>query len=143
MGGEDNDPPDYGKVYISIKPRDAETLTASDKALIVGQYLKPKNVVSITPTIVDPAYTYIYLDIFFKYNPNLTSSSSASLAILVREAIRSYNNNELKRFDGVYRHSNMLSTIDNSDVSIVNSTVRVKMKKRFVPVVDSERKYIH
>lgn len=140
-GGEDNDPPDYGKVYISIKPRDAETLTASDKALIVGQYLKPKNVVSITPTIVDPAYTYIYLDIFFKYNPNLTSLSSASLAILVREAIRKYNNNELKRFDGVYRHSNMLSTIDNSDVSIVNSTVRVKMKKRFVPVVNSERKY--
>ena len=56
-GGEDNDPPDYGKVYISIKPKDAEVLTATDKTLIISQYLKPKNVVSITPTIIDPQYT--------------------------------------------------------------------------------------
>ena len=141
-GGEDNDPPDYGKVYISIKPRDAEVLTAGDKELIIGQYLKPKNVVSITPTIVDPAYTYIYLEIFFKYNPNLTNESRDALAIKVREAIRTYNNNELKRFDGVFRHSNVLATIDNADPSIINSTVRVKMKKRFVPTLNTERRYV-
>ena len=140
-GGEDNDPPDYGKVYISIKPRDAEVLNASDKELIIGQYLKPKNVVSITPIIVDPSYTYIYLEVFFKYNPNLTNQSRDALAILVREALRSYNNNELKRFDGVFRHSNVLSAIDNSDPSIINSTARVKMKKRFVPTLNTERRY--
>jgi hypothetical protein len=141
-GGEDNDPPDYGKVYISIKPRDAEVLTAGDKELIIGQYLKPKNVVSITPTIVDPAYTYIYLEIFFKYNPNLTNESRDALAIKVREAIRTYNNNELKRFDGVFRHSNVLATVDDADPSIINSTVRVKMKKRFVPTLNTERRYV-
>ena len=140
-GGEDNDPPDYGKVYISIKPRDAEVLTAEDKELITGQYLKPRNVVSITPTIVDPAYTYVYLEIFFKYNPNLTNQSRDALAILVREAIRTYNNNELKRFDGVFRHSNVLSTVDEADPSIINSTVRVKMKKRFTPTLNTERRY--
>jgi hypothetical protein len=140
-GGEDNDPPDYGKVYISIKPRDAEVLSAEDKELIVGQYLKPKNVVSITPTIIDPAYTYVYLEIFFKYNPNLTNQSRDALAILVREAIRGYNNNELKRFDGVFRHSNVLSVVDQADPSIINSTVRVKMKKRFVPTLNTERRY--
>ena len=140
-GGEDNDPPDYGKVYISIKPRDAEVLTATDKELIVGQFLKPKNVVSITPTIVDPAYTYVFLEVFFKYNPNLTNQSRDALAILIREEIRSYNSNELKRFDGVFRYSNMLSTIDDADPSIINSTVRVKMKKRFVPTLNTERRY--
>ena len=140
-GGEDNDPPDYGKVYISIKPRDAEVLTATDKELIIGQYLKPKNVVSITPTIVDPAYTYIFLEIFFKYNPNLTNLSRDALAINVREAIRSYNANELKRFDGVFRHSNVLAAVDESDPSIINSTVRVKMKKRFTPTLNTERRY--
>jgi hypothetical protein len=140
-GGEDNDPPDYGKVYISIKPRDAEVLSAEDKELIVGQYLKPKNVVSITPTIVDPAYTYIYLEIFFKYNPNLTNQSRDALAILVREAIRGYNNNELKRFDGVFRHSKVLAVVDQADPSIINSTVRVKMKKRFIPTLNTERRY--
>lgn len=140
-GGEDNDPPDYGKVYISIKPRDAETLSDEDKAIIVGQYLKPRNVVSITPTIVDPAYTYIFLEVFFKYNPNLTNQSADSLEAIARESIRSYNNNELKRFDGVFRYSNLLTQIDNSDPSIINTTIRVKMKKRFVPELDTERKY--
>ena len=140
-GGEDNDPPDYGKVYISIKPRDAEVLTATDKELIIGQFLKPKNVVSITPTIVDPAYTYVFLEIFFKYNPNLTNQSRDALAILIREEIRSYNNNELKRFDGVFRYSNLLSTVDDADPSIINSAVRVKMKKRFVPTLNTERRY--
>lgn len=140
-GGEDNTPPDYGKVYISIKPKDAEVLTSLDKELIIGQYLKPKNVVSITPTIVDPNYTYIYLECFFKYNPNLTNLSSDALGIIARESIRAYNNNELKRFDGVFRHSNVQSTIDNSDISIINSTVRVFMKKRFVPTINVERRY--
>jgi len=140
-GGEDNDPPDYGKVFISIKPRDSEYLSTEDKATIVGQYLKPKNVVSITPEIIDPAYTYIYLEVFFKYNPNLTEASADDLGVLVRNSISSYNNNELKRFDGVFRYSNLLAQIDNTDPSIINSTVRVFMKKRFVPTLNTERKY--
>ena len=140
-GGEDNDPPDYGKVYISIKPKDAEVLSTSEKETIIGQYLKPKNVVSITPEIIDPAYTYVYLEVFFKYNPNLTEASADDLAIIVREAIRSYNNNELKRFDGVFRYSNIATQIDNADPSIINSITRVKMKKRFVPTLNTEKRY--
>ena len=132
-GGEDNSPPDYGKVYISIKPRDAEVLTLTDKELIIGQYLKPRNVVSITPTIVDPAYTYIYLEAFFKYNPNLTNASADALAIIAREAIRD--------FDGVFRFSNINSKIDTSDPAIINTILRVKMKKRFVPTLNTELKY--
>lgn len=140
-GGEDNDPPDYGKVYISIKPKDSETLSDLDKELIISQYLKPKNVVSITPEIIDPTYTYIFLEIFFKYNPNLTDASAEALSIIVREAIRDYNDNELKRFDGVFRFSNISSQIDESDVSIINSVTRVYMKKRFIPELNVERKY--
>jgi len=140
-GGEDNDPPDYGKVYISIKPKDAEVVTEADKTLIISQYLKPKNVVSITPEIVDPKYTYIYLDVFFKYNPNVTALSSDALEEQAREVIRTYNNDQLKRFDGVFRYSNVISRIDASNVAILNSIVRVKMKKRIVPTSTAETKY--
>ena len=140
-GGEDNDPPDYGKVYISIKPKDAEVVSEADKTLIVSQYLKPKNVVSITPEIVDPKYTYIYLDVFFKYNPNVTALSSDALEEQAREVIRTYNNDQLKRFDGVFRYSNVISQIDASNVAILNSIVRVKMKKRIVPTSTAETKY--
>ena len=140
-GGEDNDPPDYGKVYISIKPKDAEVVTEADKTLIISQYLKPKNVVSITPEIVDPKYTYIYMDVFFKYNPNVTALSSDALEEQAREVIRTYNNDQLKRFDGVFRYSNVISKIDASSVAILNSIVRVKMKKRIVPTSTAEAKY--
>ena len=140
-GGEDNDPPDYGKVYISIKPKDAEAVSAADKITIVSKYLKPKNVVSITPTLVDPTYTYIQLEVFFKYNPNHSDLSLDSLESLVRDKISTYNDNELKRFDGVFRHSQLLKEIDKASVAILNSTCRVFMKKRFTPTVNVENSY--
>ena len=140
-GGEDNDPPDYGKVYISVKPKDAEVLTDADKTLIISQYLKPKNVVSITPTIIDPQYTYVYMDVFFKYNPNVTALSSDALAAAIREVIRTYNSDQLKRFDGVFRFSNINAKIDETSIAILNSVVRVKMKKRIVPATTAEAKY--
>lgn len=140
-GGEDNDPPDYGKVYISIKPKDAEYVSTADKTLIVSQYLKPKNVVSITPTIVDPMYTYINLEVFFKYNPNVTALSADALEEAAREVIRTYNNDQLKRFDGVFRYSNLISKIDATNIAILNSIVRVKMKKRIIPTTTAEAKY--
>lgn len=140
-GGEDNDPPDYGKVYISIKPKDAEYVSTADKTLIVSQYLKPKNVVSITPTSVDPMYTYINLEVFFKYNPNVTALSADALEEAAREVIRTYNNDQLKRFDGVFRYSNLISKIDATNIAILNSIVRVKMKKRIIPTTTAEAKY--
>lgn len=140
-GGEDNDPPDYGKVFISIKPKDGEALDFTNKEFIKAQLLKPKNVVSITPEIVDPTFTYINLEIFYKYNPNQTDLSPSSLQEVVRTAISDYNDNELKRFDGVFRYSNVLNIIDNCEPSIVNSFVRVYMNKRFVPDLDNETRY--
>lgn len=140
-GGEENDPPQYGKAYISIKPKNAEALTAVEKQKIKDQILKQKNVVSITPELIDPEYTYIYLQAFFKYDPNLTDKTSGELQSLVKDVINSYNENELKKFDGVYRHSKLLRSIDTSDVSVLNSTVRVYMQKRFVPVLNTNKRY--
>lgn len=141
-GGEDSDPPDYGKVYISIKPLDAEYVSDLDKDIIIDQYLKPKNVVSITPVLVDPVYTYIALEVYFKYNPNITSHDKTTLEDLVRTTIENYNENDLKRFDGVFRYSNLSSQIDATDIAILNNVIRTKMKKRFVPTLSQEGLYI-
>ncbi len=62
-GGEDNDPVDFGTVYVAIKPLTAQTLSDGEKASIKDTILKGKNVVSITPEIVDPNFTYLELDI--------------------------------------------------------------------------------
>ena len=140
-GGEENDPPQFGKAYISIKPKNSEALTEVEKQKIKDQILKQKNVVSITPELVDPEYTYIYAQAFFKYDPNLTDKTAGELQALVKNVIDLYNENELKKFDGVFRHSKLLRTIDNADVSILNSTVRVYMQKRFVPELNTAKRY--
>lgn len=140
-GGEDNDPPVYGKVYISIKPATAETLTTTEKEFIISQYLKTKNVISITPEIIDPSFTYIYLEIFFKYNPNLTSSTVEEIQNIVRQTITTYNNNELKKFDGIFRYSNFLNSIDDSDFSIINSLARVYVRKNLTPTPGVRSRY--
>lgn len=134
-GGEDNDPPDYGTVYISIKPILAETLTQAEKDEITGTILKGKNVVSITPEIVDPNFTYLELDVFFKYNPNLTDRTAVELTSVVRDTISDYNFNNLNKFDGVFRHSQLTSLIDNSDPAIQNSTVRPYMFMNITPSI--------
>ena len=132
-GGEDANPPDYGKVFIAIKPKTAETLTAAEKSFIVENILKQKNVVSITPFMVDPEYTYIKLETFFKYNPNLTDRKKASLQSLVSNVVSEYNDTELKQFDGVFRFSKLLRNIDASDPAILNSYMRVYMFKVITP----------
>lgn len=132
-GGEDAEAPDYGKVYIAIKPNGADFLTADQKNNIIGNVLKGKNVVSITPVIVDPQYTYLSLDVYFKYNPNLTDRTKIELQGLIRNTVSAYNDNNLKKFDGVFRFSQFLRDIDKSDPSILNSTARVFMYKDITP----------
>ncbi len=128
-GGENSDPPDYGKVFVSIKPLVAEVLTDVEKSQITDVILKGKNVVSIVPTIVDPNYTYLKLYVAFKYNPNITDRSSVELSSVVRDSISDYDYNNLNRFDGVFRHSELLKVVDNSDPAILNSTVIPYMYK--------------
>ncbi len=140
-GGEENEPPEYGKVYVSIKPKDAETLTAVQKQFIIDSILRTKNVVSITPEIVDPTYTYVTLKVFFKYDPNLTDKTSGELKDLVISIINSYNNDDLKKFDGVFRYSKLTRLIDSSDASILNSTIRTSMEKTFSPILNSIARY--
>ena len=132
-GGEDNDPPDYGKVYIAIKPLLADQLTTAEKTDITGVILKGKNVVSITPEIVDTNFTYLEIDCNFKYNPNLTDRSSVELQSVVRDTITDYNFNNLNKFDGVFRHSQLTRAIDNSDPSILNTIVRPRMFQNITP----------
>ena len=132
-GGEDNDPPDYGSIYIAIKPLVNETLTVNEKTEIKNTILKGKSGVSITPIIVDPNFTYLELDVSFKYNPNLTDRSAVELTSVVRDTVTDYNFNELNKFDGVFRHSQLLKAIDNADPSIQNSSVRPYMFMNITP----------
>ena len=138
-GGEDNDPPDYGKAYISVKPITADKLTEAEENTIKASILRGKNVVSITPEILDPSFTYLELDVFVKYNPNLTDRGPAEITSVIRDSISDYNFNNLNKFDGVFRHSQLTRTIDSADPSIQNSTVRPRMFQTISAKTDSNQ----
>jgi len=127
-GGEDNVIPDYGKAYLSIKPLIGNVLTQNEKNQIID-ILQNKNTVSIKPEILDPEFTNIELDVIFKYNPALTSRTKQAIESLVTDTILDYNFNQLNKFDGVFRHSELLTLVDNSDPAITSSTIRPFMYK--------------
>ena len=127
-GGEDNVPPRYGEVFVSVKPHNAETLTSSQK-LELTELLKSKNVASTSTKIVDPEYTYIYFEIIFKYNSNRTTLNRSEIQSQVKDTLRLFNEDELKKFNIVFRHSNLLTKIDQTNISIINSLARVYVYK--------------
>lgn len=139
-GGEQNDPPVYGKVYISIKPIGADFLSQLTKQGI-ETFLRSKNVGSVTTETVNPDYTYLTLKVFFKYDSRNTSKSQGQLEAAVTNTIRNYDSNILSKFDGVFRSSNLLSQIDDTDPGILNSVIRMSMHKHLTPNSGVATKY--
>jgi len=128
-GGEDNNPPVYGKVYVCVKPKDADKLTTTQKSALVSTILQQRNVVSVQPVIVDPEYINIALTTTVYYNEQATTKTASEIAAIVTNTINAYDVNELNRFDGVFRYSKLSKLIDNSDPSITNNITTVLLRR--------------
>lgn len=128
-GGEDNVPPVYGKVFLSIKPTNTTVLTAAQKNFIINEILKQKNVVSITPEIVDPEYIQLDINTTVYYNPRLTSKSESEIKTLVVDTIKAYNTENLESFTGIFRFSNITADIDNTEDSIISNITTIKLHR--------------
>jgi hypothetical protein len=140
-GGEENDPPSYGKVFICVKPTTGETLTPETKDKIKNEVLKSKNVVSIIPELVDPEYLRILITSTIYYNPITTNISGSTIESLVRQAIVTFNQTELNRFDSVMRYSRLSSVIDSAADSIVNSNTIIRLTRTIAPVFNRVQSY--
>jgi len=141
-GGEDNDPPVYGKTYICVKPRNASKLTSIQKANIISTVLGKRGVVSVIPEIVDPEYINIALHISVYYNEQTTTKTSDEIASRVRTAVMEYNNTDLQTFDGVFRFSKLSKLIDETDPSIVNNITTVLLRRQLTPRYNVRAQYI-
>lgn len=140
-GGEENDPPIYGRVFIAIKPKTGLVLSQSAKQTLVNDILSSRNVVSITPTIVDPTYLNVVLEITYYYNPLKTKLSVDTISSLIKTTISQYNATELKDFDSVFRLSRLQRLIDTTEDSIVSSVVKVKLAREIVPNFNNNSSY--
>lgn len=141
-GGEDNNPPVYGKTFICVRPRSANKLTNQQKTDIVNTILSSKNVVSVIPEILDPEYLNVALDCTVYYNPRETTRSPGEIEQLVRETIFKYDDDDLQRFDGIFRHSKLSRLIDATEKSIVNNNTTVLIRRKIAPRYNVSAQYI-
>jgi len=125
--------PEYGKVFISIKPTTGANLTTVQKSNLVAAF-SPFKVASITPVIVDADTTFLILNITFNYDSTSTTSTKDELASLIFKTVSSYNISDLQEFNSSFRHSKLTGLIDGTDSSILNNTTTVTMGKFFTPV---------
>lgn len=132
-GGEDNDPPQYGKVFVAIKPLNSDYLSDTEKTTIKNN-LNKLNVITVRPEIVDPEIIKIMITTTFKYNEKMTDLTSGELETIVKSTIEQYDKDNLNNFDSIFRHSNLLKSIDDSDTSILSniSNIRLKLKKKIL-----------
>ena len=128
-GGEDNDPPEYGKVFISLKPQNSDYLSVAEKADVQTK-LNQLNMLTVRPVIVDAEIVKILLTTVFKYNPNDTTLSKGELETIVRNSIVNFDNTNLNNFDSIFRHSNLVKDIDASNPAILSNITNVRLEKR-------------
>lgn len=140
-GGENNNPPVYGMVFISIKPKNNYYLTNIEKDKILNNILKDKNIVTVKPKIIDPEYTYVYFNLDVYYNPKLTSFSQNQISGLISQSVLSYGTNQLGKFDSSYKLYTLLQYVVNSEKSILNANVKTILQKRFQPSLGQIRNY--
>lgn len=140
-GGEDNDPPVYGKVFVSIKPLRGTNLTNQEKEAIKSGVFKRFNVVGITPEIVDPDYTFLRFDSTLKVNPSKSTKTVNEIKQLVKRSINNYINENLGKFGGNLLTSRLYATIDATCTSIEASGTSVTLEKRIEPIYGVSSNY--
>ena len=140
-GGEDNNPPVYGKTFICAKPSTAIKLTNQQKSDITSTLLSSRSVVSISPVIVDPEYINIALNVAVYYNDRKTIQTASQLSSLVADTIFAYDTSTLQKFDGVFRFSQLSRLIDTSDPSIVSNITTVTLRRQVAPRYNVSAEY--
>jgi len=128
-GGEDNDPPEYGKVFLAIKPNNSDYITAEEKR-VIQQKLRKLNMITVRPVIIDPEIIKILVSTTFKYNPKSTRLSLGELQTLVTNAIVDWDTANLNNFDSIFRHSKLVRAIDDADSSILSNITNIRLRKQ-------------
>jgi len=141
FGGEEDDPPEYGKVKIVIKPENASFLSSTTKKSIVDK-MRDYMVASIIPEIIDPSILYIEATSAIYYNTSVTTEKPEEIRNKVISGINSYlAQSTVEKFNGKFRFSKFVSTIDNSDRSISSNATTIMMRKDFYPQINSTSFY--
>lgn len=140
-GGEFNDPPVYGKVFFSIKPKHTEVLSNRLKEQIKADLISKYNVVTIVPEILDPDYIYVSVDTTVYYTRSKTVLSDSQLILLVTNTIYQYFRDTTEKFKMDFRFSPMATKIDANDSSFDSSLSNITIHKRVYPIINLKQTF--
>ena len=141
FGGEEQVPPDYGKVFLSIKPSDASFLSAYTKKQI-QEDLKKYSVGSVRPVLVDPSILYVEMDSKISFDGTLTELLPQQIASNGAKAILEYlKTSQTEKFNGKFRYSKFISVIDESDRAIKSNLTSITLRKDFYAQLNSSSFY--
>tara|TARA_B100000073_G_scaffold348276_1_gene366108 strand:- start:2909 stop:4843 length:1935 start_codon:yes stop_codon:yes gene_type:complete len=140
-GGEDNVPPVYGKVYISLQPQTGFVITDTEKNEITNNVIKPKLPVSLVTEFVDAETLFIGFNIAVTYDPKLTTESSDAIKTKVLNQITTHfdsNVNELKKN---FFFSKLSKELDGTSDSILANNIEMRLMKKLAPTLGTPTRY--
>jgi hypothetical protein len=140
FGGEEVVPPQYGKVFISIKPKTGDFLPNIVKDNI-RRDLKKYSVAGIVPEILDLKYLYIEAESQVYYNTNLSPSASYVSSVVQGNITKYAESSELNKYGARFKYSKFLKTIDDSHDSITSNITKIQMRRDLRVVLNSFAEY--
>jgi len=136
-GGEDNDPPEYGTIFVSLKPYAGYTISDNIKNEIKNNLIENKKIVTIRSKFVEPEYFYVNLSINVKFDSKTINVSQTELKNSVITTVQNYFSTDLQKFDKDFVFSKLSKNIDNINTSIIGNLMSVKLQKRITPVLNT------
>ena len=140
IGGEELDPPEFGTVQISIKPKNGNFVSDFNKSRILSQ-LKQYAVSGINQKIIDLKVLYVELDSFVYYDDGKISTPG-TLKSRVSNSLTKYAESiDLNQFGGRFRYSKVMRTIDGTDSAITSNITKVKIRRNLVALLNQFSQY--
>lgn len=139
-GGDELDPPEYGKVFISIKPRNGTFLSQITKQNILNT-IKKYSIAGIKPEIVDLSYLFVELDVSVYYNLNRLSNPEIVKTKVIDTLTAYSNSKDVNSFGGRFKYSKVVGLIDDCDKSITSNITKVKMRRDLNPELNTFATY--
>jgi hypothetical protein len=140
-GGEDNDPAEYGRVFLCIKPAAGYVLDNTDKDIIIDDIIKPRCTLTQEPVIVDPDYVNLVVRTDVKFNFRLTTKTKQEIQYLVYNSILNFNETNLEKFQRGFIYSDFVEMIDLLDPSIHSNLTTIRLKKTITPTLELKETY--
>ena len=140
FGGEEMSPPRFGKVFISVKPRNGDFLSDETKRELI-QRLKSYAVAGIVPEFIDLKYLYVELQVNPYYNPSLNDRPD-DLKTGISNALTQYSRSiDVNKFGGRFKYSKAVSLVDAVDTAITSNITLVKIRRNLKAVLGQFAQY--